>query len=125
MPASSSIRVLVVDDCRDAVASLRILLGLWGHEVAGAYDGAEALRVAETFRPNVVLLDLVLPRLDGCEVARRLRELPGLASALIVATTGLGQEQDVRRAREAGCNTHLLKPFDLSELERLLTSVGA
>jgi CheY-like chemotaxis protein len=114
------LRVLVVDDCPDMRATLRILLGLWGHEVAEAGDGHAALGLAATFRPDAVLLNIGLPRLDGYEVARRLRQLPGLGGVLLIAITGYGDDQAVAAARAAGFDHHLLKPFDPDELGRLL-----
>jgi CheY-like chemotaxis protein len=116
-------RVLVVDDCPDTRTSFRTLLGLWGYEVFEAADGPSALRAALTGRPGVVLLDLALPGLDGYEVARRLCRMPGVASALLVAVSGYGREQDVARARAAGFDHHLLKPADPQELERLLAAL--
>jgi two-component system CheB/CheR fusion protein len=113
-----SLRILVVDDLLDAADSLALLLGLMGHVARAVYDGPTALREASTFRPDVVLLDLCLPRMDGYEVARRLRGEMGLSDALLVATTGLRQEE--RCIREAGFDRLFLKPLDLTELERLL-----
>jgi PAS domain S-box-containing protein len=105
-------RVLVVDDNVDAAESLALLLRATGHEVRTAYDGPAALREAEALRPEVVLLDVGLPRIDGYEVARRLRQQGGLKSALVVALTGYGQDEDRRRALEAGFDVHLVKPAD-------------
>ena len=111
-----------MDDNVDAVKSLALLLRLQGHEVRTAYDGPTALETAETFRPEVVLLDIGLPRMDGYEVARRLREQVGLQKTLLVAVTGYGQEEDRRRAEAAGFDAHLVKPADLAVLQRLLAS---
>jgi CheY-like chemotaxis protein len=116
-------RVLVVDDCPDTRATLRTLLGLWGFEVFEAADGPAALRAARTCRPGVVLLDLAMPGLDGYEVARRLRRMPDLGGALLIAVSGYGREQDVARAQAAGFDHHLLKPADPEDLERLLTAL--
>jgi PAS domain S-box-containing protein len=113
-------RVLVVDDNLDSVESLGLLLDMMGYEVRTASDGVEALEVAAAFRPEVVLLDLGLPRLSGYEVAERLRELDGCAGAFVVALTGWGQEQDRRRSREAGFDRHLVKPVDPDALDLLL-----
>jgi CheY-like chemotaxis protein len=118
--STQPLRVLVVDDVRDAADSLALVMKLTGHEVCAVYDGRTALRVAGPFRPDAVLLDLGLPGLDGYEVARRLRGEVGLRDALLIATTGFGQEEDRRRSREVGFDYLLLKPFDLPELERLL-----
>jgi len=119
---SSPRRVLVVDDNLDAAEGLAMLLQLKGHEVATAYDGEGAIDTARRFDPQVVLLDIGLPRLDGFEVARRLREEFPDRSMLLVALTGYGQERDRLRAREAGFDHHLLKPVRLEMLEQLLVS---
>jgi DNA-binding response OmpR family regulator len=112
--------VLVVDDNRDAANVLALLLEVWGYQPLVAYRGDVALEVAATQSPHVVLLDIGLPDLDGHEVARRLRRLPGLEKALLVAVTGHGGEEDLCRARETGFDHYLLKPFDPEELLRLL-----
>ena len=114
------LRVLVVDDCPDTRMTLRLLLALWGHEVREAADGPAALEAAARFRPHVVLLDLVLPGLDGFEVARRLRRLSACEGARLAAISGYGREEDVARCREAGFDHHLLKPFSVAELGQLL-----
>jgi CheY-like chemotaxis protein len=115
----------VVDDCPDTTESLRILLGLWGHEVCTAHSGAEALGLAPVFLPDAVLLDIALPGLDGHEVARRLRHLPGLTDVFLLALTGYGREEDVARSRAAGFDLHLVKPFEPDALRRLLRSRAA
>lgn len=101
-----------------------MLLGLRGHEVATAYDGLAALDRAREVRPDVVLLDIGLPRLDGFEVAKRLREEHANRPMLLVALTGYGQERDRRRAHQAGFDHHLLKPVRLEVLELLLNVLG-
>ncbi|HUS24755.1 MAG TPA: PAS domain S-box protein [Candidatus Binatia bacterium] len=116
----ASRRVLVVDDNRDAANSLALLLRTLRHEVALAHDGIEALERAEAFQPEVVLLDIGMPRMNGYDVARHLREKPWGRQAFIVALTGWGQEQDRRRSREAGFDRHLVKPVELSVLQELL-----
>jgi CheY-like chemotaxis protein len=93
---------------------------MMGYDVRTAADGVEALEVAAAFRPEVVLLDLGLPRLSGYEVAQRLRGLEGCAGAFLVALTGWGQDQDRRRSREAGFDRHLVKPVDPDALDALL-----
>jgi CheY-like chemotaxis protein/two-component sensor histidine kinase len=123
--ASPSRRVLVVDDNADTAESLALLLRVKGHEVRTAHDGATALQDAGAFQPEVVLLDLGLPRMDGYEVARRLRAQVGLRKALLVALTGYGQEEDRRRAEEAGFDAHLTKPADPTALQRLLAGAEA
>ena len=112
--------VLIVDDNVHAASSLAMLVEHWGHSPRVAHDGAQALDMALAHRPEVVLLDIGLPGMDGLEVARRLRQSPGLDHALIVAMTGYGQDEDRRRSREAGFDHHLVKPVDLDQLEKLL-----
>lgn len=119
MTAVRSLRVLVVDDNVDASQTLSDLLEIWGHETRVAFDGHGALAVAAEFGPDVVLLDIGLPGLDGYEVARRLRSFRA-PSPILVAVTGYGQEEDQRRAAEAGFRHHLTKPVEPSVLERLL-----
>ena len=114
------LRVLVVDDCADMRATLRTLLGLWGYDLREANDGHAALGLAVTFRPDVVLLELGLPDLDGYEVARRLRQVAGLGGVLLVAVTGSGTSPDVAACRAAGIDHVLLKPLDPAEVEGLL-----
>jgi two-component system, chemotaxis family, CheB/CheR fusion protein len=116
--------VLVVDDEPDSAVTLAMLLQLRGHRADVAHDGPEALKQAEALEPEVVLLDLGLPGMDGYEVCRRLRELPGGRSMFIVALTGWGQEEDRRRTREAGFDLHLVKPVDPEELLRVLSSTS-
>ncbi len=118
-------RALVVDDNADAAESLAVLLRSAGHEVRTAYDGPSALAAARDLRPEVVLLDLGLPGMDGCEVARRLRQLEGLQGALLVALTGYGSEEDRRRSKEAGFDRHLVKPVDPAELRELFAAAPA
>ncbi len=115
-------RILVVDDNADAAASLAMLLRLSLHEVRTACDGGSALRTAVDMTPDVVLLDVGLPDIDGYEVARRLRQLPALRNALIIAVTGYGADRDRERAQEAGFNYHLTKPVDVDVLEKLIAS---
>jgi signal transduction histidine kinase/CheY-like chemotaxis protein len=115
-------RLLIVDDNVDSAESLAELLGLTGHEVRTAHDGPAALIEARSFLPEVILLDIGLPRMNGYEVARRMREIPELRTAILMAMTGYGQEEDRRKSQEAGFDHHLVKPVDLSDLDRLLTS---
>jgi signal transduction histidine kinase/CheY-like chemotaxis protein len=124
-PPPSRRRLLVVDDNVDAAESLRMLLSLEGHELRIAHDGLAALRVAEEFQPEVVLLDIGLPRMDGYEVARRLRQRPEMDKVLLIALTGYGQDEDRRRSHEAGFNAHLIKPFDLNALRIALAHSGS
>jgi two-component system CheB/CheR fusion protein len=119
---SPRLRVLVVDDCDDHTESLALLLGLWGHEALIAADGRTALDLAGARRPDVVLLDVGLPGMDGYELARQLRRLPGLGEALLLTVSGYAQEADRRRALAAGCADHLVKPVDLDLLRGLLAA---
>ena len=121
--ALSGCRILVVDDNKDSADSLGELLGLKGNEVRTAYDGLEAVEVAEAFRPELVLLDIGLPKLNGYEVAGRIREQPWGRDAILVALTGRGQDEDRRRSREAGFNLHVVKPLELAALEKLLVGL--
>jgi PAS domain S-box-containing protein len=113
-------RVLVVDDNRDAAASLAMMLRLLGHEVRLAHDGLQALEAAEAFRPQAILMDVGMPRLNGYEATRRIREQPWGRSVAIIALTGWGQDGDRRRSHEAGCDAHLVKPASLEDLKSLL-----
>jgi CheY-like chemotaxis protein len=119
-PQQAGRRVLVVDDNRDAAESLAMIVRLTGHEVACAHDGEEALAKAKEHRPEVVLLDIGLPRLDGYQVARAIRADPTLKGTTLVAITGWGQEEDVRRAMEAGFDAHFTKPIEHAALLEVL-----
>jgi CheY-like chemotaxis protein len=116
-------RVLIVDDNKDAAEWLATLLSLSGHETHVALDGVEALKAAERISPDAVLLDIGLPRVDGYEVCRRMRAQPWGKGLLIVALTGWGQEEDRQQSRDAGFNTHLVKPVDEEVLMNLLASL--
>ena len=109
----------------DSAESLTILLSLAGHKTHTAYDGLEAFEAAETFKPDVILLDIGLPKLNGYEVAHKIREKPWGQAMVLVALTGWGQEEDRRRSRDAGFNHHLTKPVDPLALTNLLASIGA
>jgi PAS domain S-box-containing protein len=113
-------RILVVDDNADSANSLSILLSFDGHETQTAYTAADALQAIESFLPDVVLLDIGLPRMDGYEVASRVRQLPHGRSICLIAVTGYGQPDDRDRTRDAGFDAHLVKPIDLDALERAL-----
>jgi CheY-like chemotaxis protein/two-component sensor histidine kinase len=113
-------RVLVVDDNRDSAHSLAMLLQFLGAEVQTANSGADALAAIESFRPNVVLLDLGMPEMDGYEVARRIRARTEFSDIMLIALTGWAQDEDRRRAQNAGFDHHLVKPADISALEALL-----
>jgi signal transduction histidine kinase len=124
-PARRGHRILLADDNRDALESLATLLQCDGHEVFTAADGAEALEVAAECRPDVVLLDIGMPKLDGYEVARRIRAEAWGKSAVLIALTGWGQDEDRRRSREVGFDSHLVKPLDPEALSTLLARLPA
>lgn len=117
-------RILVVDDNVDSAESMAMMLELSGHAVAMAHDGAEAVELAKEFQPDVAFLDLGMPKLDGYEAARSIREQPWGRQMLLVALTGWGQEDDKRRTREAGFDAHIVKPIDFAALEKLLATDG-
>src|SRR6185436_13228766 len=119
-----ALRILVVDDNRDAAVVLADALGALGHVTQAAFDGPGALRVATDFRPDLALLDIGLPVMDGYELARRLRALPGLEGVTLVAVTGYGQRSDRERSRDAGFAEHLVKPVDIRRIEPMLTEIG-
>jgi len=125
LPSPARLRILIVDDNVDTARSLKLLLSMEGHEVEIAHDGLATLKVADSFRPDVILLDIGLPRMDGYEVARRLRARPDMQRALLVALTGYGQDDDRRRSQEAGFSAHLVKPVRLEILQALLTNSQA
>jgi PAS domain S-box-containing protein len=120
---TASLRVLVVDDNVDAAESLALLLRASRHEVRTAHDGPTALQAALDYRPNVVLLDIGLPGLNGLEVAKRIRQQPALKNTVLVAMTGYGQETDRQRSREAGFDAHLVKPADFGMVQQILATV--
>lgn len=120
---SAGVRVLVVDDNVDSAESMALLLSLDGHDVRTAFDGPGALTVAGEFQPEAVLLDIGLPGMDGYEVARQMRGLPGLQKALMIAVTGYGQADDRARSKAAGFDHHLVKPVDPEILSALLATL--
>ena len=113
-------RILIVDDNRDGANSLAMVLRMLGNHVHITYDGIAAIIAAEAFRPNLMLLDIGLPRMDGHEVCRRIREQPWGRDIVLVAVTGWGQEEDRRRSLESGFDHHLVKPVNPADLEKLL-----
>jgi CheY-like chemotaxis protein len=113
-----------VDDNRDAAESLVMILRLLGHELYTAYNGLEAVQAAATFVPEVVLLDIGLPKMNGYEAARHIRGQAWGKNMALIALTGWGQEDDKKRALEAGCDHHLTKPVDPAALEKLLALIG-
>ena len=122
-PPLAARRILVVDDSQDSAQSLSALLALEGHETLIAHDGLDAVEKAASFQPEVILLDIGLPKLDGYETCRRIRQQPGGMNILILAQTGWGQDTDRRAAETAGFDAHLLKPVDPSQLFALLAGM--
>jgi PAS domain S-box-containing protein len=123
-PTGPSLRVLVVDDNVDTVSTLAMLVQESGHQVRTAYDGSAVLEAALDYRPNVVLLDIGLPGLNGYEVAKRLRQQPALQDAVLVAMTGYGRESDRQHSQEAGFDHHLVKPGDFGMVLQILATVS-
>ncbi len=123
-PVISPRRVLVVDDNTDAAESLKSLLTMLGHVVCEAADGVQAVDAARNFDPDVIFMDIDMPRLNGVEAARRIRALPLTHRPVIVALTGLGQEGDRERSLKAGIDYHIVKPIDRQSLERVLAEAG-
>jgi CheY-like chemotaxis protein len=117
-------RILVVDDNRDTAESLAMILRRLGHEVQTAHDGLEAVHAEAAFRPDVVLLDIGLPKLNGYEAAKVIRRQSSNRRVAIIAVSGWGQEDDRRRALEAGFDHHLTKPIEPAALERLLALIS-
>jgi signal transduction histidine kinase/CheY-like chemotaxis protein len=122
-PLTTARRILVVDDNRDSALSLALLLRLSGHETHTAFDGLEAVEAAATFKPDVILLDIGLPKLNGYEACRRIREQPSGKSMVLIALTGWGQDEDRRKSQEAGFDFHLIKPVGLVALAKLLAEL--
>ena len=120
----TSLRVLVADDNRDSAECCATLLQLWGHEVEIAHSGRQALEAAESFRPDAVVLDIGMPEMNGYEVAARIRAAEWGRETILIAVTGWGQDEDKRRAMEAGFDHHLTKPIDPRCLETLLRREG-
>ncbi len=124
-PSAPGRRILIADDNTDGAASLALYLQMLGHEVRTACDGPSAVQTAAEFRPDVALLDIGMPGMDGYETGTRLRQLPGLAAVVLIALTGWGQEEDRRRTEVAGFHAHLVKPLDPAELHELLAGLPA
>ena len=123
-PTGPSLRVLVVDDNVDAAQSCAMLLKFSGHQVRMAHTGPTALEAALDYRPNVVLLDIGLPGMDGYEVAKRIRQQPVLQNVVLVAMTGYGQDTDRQRSQEVGFNAHLVKPVDFGMVLQILADIS-
>ena len=121
---ASGRRVIVVDDNMDAAVTLAMLLRFQGHDVRIAHDGATALELATFASPDIVFLDIGMPGMDGYEVARRMRQIPGLEDVILAALTGWGQQEDRRRTAAAGFDHHLVKPPESAELEKVLAEVS-
>jgi CheY-like chemotaxis protein len=122
---SPSLRVLVVDDNRDSCESLALLISLWRYESAVAASGVEAMAIAPVFRPDVVLMDLGMPGMDGFTTFQRLQELPELVATEFIALTGYGQSDVVTKCRAAGFIAHLLKPGNPEDLRAILNACAA
>jgi CheY-like chemotaxis protein len=118
-------RILVVDDNHDSAESLALLLGMAGNETRSAFDGVQAVEAAATFRPDVILLDIGSPKLNGYEVARRIREQPWGKDVMLVAVTGWGQAEDREKSAEAGFDEHVVKPMDHAALKALVSRTSS
>ena len=116
-------RILVVDDNHDSALSLAMMLSIMGHDTRTAHDGESAVETAESFLPEVILLDIGLPKLNGYEVAQRIREHAWGRSMFLIAVTGWGQEEDRQRSSEVGLNVHMVKPVEPAALEKLLAGL--
>jgi CheY-like chemotaxis protein len=123
-PAAQSLRVLLVDDVADTRIVFGRLLEILGHQVRTADDGPSALEAALEFRPDVVLLDLGLPGMNGYEVAKRMRQQLALQNAVLAAVTGYGQQIDRQRSQQMGFDHHLVKPIDVDALQQLLAAIA-
>lgn len=117
---NNQLRILIVDDNVDAAEMLAASFTLYGHTIQVAHDGVEGLKVAQSFFPDIAVLDIGLPGMDGYELARRIRQLPGLSKIRLLAVSGYGQQEDRERSREAGFDLHLVKPVDVYELNTAL-----
>jgi CheY-like chemotaxis protein len=116
-------KILVVDDNHDSALSMAMMLSIMGHDTRTAHDGESAVTTAETFLPDVVLLDIGLPKLNGYEVAQRIRENTWGESMYLIAVTGWGQDEDRQRSSEVGLNQHMVKPVEPAALEKLLAGL--
>jgi CheY-like chemotaxis protein len=122
--AARTLRVLIVEDNVDAAEMLEVAVSHLGHHTRLAHDGGTAITVAGEFAPDVIFLDIGLPVMNGYAVAERLREMPALKDVHIAALTGWGQDEDRRKARKAGCDSHLTKPLSPAALEELLSTIA-
>jgi CheY-like chemotaxis protein len=117
---AGGLRVLVADDNRDSADACAVLLRLEGYDVRVAYSGTDALTIGAEFRPQMVLLDLAMPSMDGYAAARQIRASDWGGATTLVAVTGYGQAEDLRKTRESGFDDHFVKAADFSSLQRLL-----
>ena len=118
-------RILVVDDNRDAATTTAMMLKLCGADPKTAHDGLEAVELAASFQPDVILMDIGMPALNGYQAARRIRDQPWSEKTKIIALTGWGQESDRAQSKEAGCDGHLVKPVEIAQLVKILTDLGS
>jgi len=116
-------RILVVDDNVDAASTLSVMLEMMGNEVRTCHDGKAGLEAAEQMRPDLMLLDIGMPKLNGYEVAQSIRARPWAKSVTLVALTGWGQEDDRRKSEEAGFDYHMVKPVEPATLEQLIAAI--
>ena len=123
-PSGPYLRVLVVDDNVDAAKLMAMLVKAAGHDTQTAHDGPTAVQAALDYRPDVMLLDIGLPKMNGYEVAKRIRKEPVLEHVVLVAMTGYGQEDDRKRSLEAGFNHHLVKPGDFKDVRAILAAAS-
>jgi CheY-like chemotaxis protein len=121
---TTPLRVLIVDDNRDGADALGLLVEALGNQVHVTYGGTQALDVATTFRPDLMLVDLVMPGIDGCDLVKRFRQIPAFAQTKIVAITGLKDEQYQDMAKQAGCDAVLVKPAALADIKTVIASVA-
>ena len=113
-------RILIIEDNIDSAKTTQKLLELQGHKVQVAFGGQSGIKIAQTFRPDVIILDIGLPSMDGYEVAKRLRRLPETEGALLIALSGYGQAEDRKKSKEAGFDHHLVKPADMDQLQAFI-----
>ena len=116
-------RMLIVDDNQDGAFSLAMMLKLMGNDAQTAHDGLEAVAMSEAFKPNVILMDIGMPKLNGYDACRRIREQPWADGIVIIALTGWGQEEDRQKSKDAGFDVHLVKPVDHATLMELLANL--
>jgi CheY-like chemotaxis protein len=118
-------RIMIVDDNEDAALTLAILLRMLGHDVKAVFDGSDALNEGQVFQPQIILMDLGMPGMNGIEAAKKIRQLEWGKAVFLVAVTGWGQDEDKRKTREAGFNHHLVKPIRLGDVQNLLARYEA